>query len=213
MDEETIRKCFRKYGFIPEVCEEIESNDQIDTEFEELVRRIDGDTSSADYIDADDMVPFCRKPIDLGNEEWRSLLRNEVSSAKTDENAEPVEKIVCVDSDSEEECVDAEPAQPKITSLSEAIEMLDDLAEFAERRLQDEYLVSSLNKVCSAMQNLRIQNFRQKRISDYFGTTPGVTELRVISYDCNFAIFLHLFCIISLIKLFFILVMPAVFRL
>ena len=95
-------------------------------------------------------------------------------STKTDENAEPVEKIVCLDRDSEEECVDAEPAQPKITSLSEAIEMLDDLAEFAEGRLQDESPVSSLNKVCSAMQNLRIQNFRQKRISDYFGTTPGV---------------------------------------
>ena len=102
------------------------------------------------------------------------MLRNEVLSTKTDENTEPVEKIVCVDSDSEEECVDAEPAQPKITSLSEAIEMLDDLAEFAERRLQDESLVSSLNEVCSAMQNLRIQNFRQKRISDCFGTTPGV---------------------------------------
>ena len=174
MDEETNRKCFRKFGFIPEVCEEIESNDQIDTEFEELVQHIDGDASSADYIDADDMVPFCRELIDLSNEEWRSLLRNEVLSTKTDENAEPVEKIVCVDSDSEEECVDAEPAQPKITSLSEAIEMLDDLVEFAERRLQDESLVSSLNKVCSAMQNLRIQNFRQKRITDYFGTTPGV---------------------------------------
>ena len=169
-----VRKCFRKCGFIPKVCKEIESNDQIDTEFEELVRRIDGDASSADYIDADDMVPFCREPIDLSNEEWRSRLQNEVLSTKTDENAEPVEKIVCVDSDSEEECVDAEPAQPKIMPLSKAIEMLDDLAEFAERRLQDESLVSSLNKVCSAMQNLRIQNFRQKRISDYFGTTPGV---------------------------------------
>ena len=155
VNEETIRKCFRKCGFIPEVCEEIESNDQIDTEFEELVRHIDGDASPADYT-------FCREPIDLSNEEWRSLLRNEVLSTKTDENAEPVEKIVCVDSDSEEECVDAELAQPKITSLSEAIEMLDDLAEFAERRLQDESLVSSLNKVCSAVQNLRIQNFRQK---------------------------------------------------
>ena len=91
-----------------------------------------------------------------------SLLRNEVLSTKTDENAEPVEKIVCVDSDSEEECVDAEPAHPKIMSLPEAIEMLDDLAEFTERRLQDESLVSSLNKVCSAMQNLRIQNFSQE---------------------------------------------------
>ena len=70
-------------------------------------------------------------------------------STKTDKNAEPVEKIVCVDSDSasEEECVDAEPAQPKITSLSEAIKMLDDLAEFAERRLQDKSLVSSLIKL------------------------------------------------------------------
>ena len=86
-------KCFRKCGFIPEVCEEIESNDQIDTEFEELVRRIDGNASSADYIDADDMVPFCREPIDLSNEEWRSLLRNEVLSTKTDVNAEPVEKL------------------------------------------------------------------------------------------------------------------------
>ena len=63
VDEETIRKCFRKCGFIPEVCEEIESNDQIETEFEELVRRIDGDASSADYIDADNMVPFCREPL------------------------------------------------------------------------------------------------------------------------------------------------------
>ena len=117
---------------------------------------------------------FSREPIDLSNEEWRSLLRNEALITKTDENAEPVEKIVCFDSDSKEECVDAEPAQPKITSLSEAIEMLNDLAKFAERRLQDESLVSSLNKVCSAIQNLRIQNFRQKRISDYFGTTSGV---------------------------------------
>ena len=87
-----------------QVCEEIESNDQIDTEFEELVRRIDGDASSADYIDPDDMVPFCQEPIDLSNEEGHSLLWNEVLSTKTDENAEPVEKIVCVDSDSEEEC-------------------------------------------------------------------------------------------------------------
>ena len=99
-------------------------------------RSIEGE--SADYIDADDMVLFCREPIDLRNEEWHSLLRNEVLSTKTDENTEPVEKIVCVDSDSEEECVDAEPAQPKITSLSEAIEILDDLAEFVERRLQDD---------------------------------------------------------------------------
>ena len=120
------------------------------------------------------MVPFCREPIDLSNEEWRSLLRNEDLSTKTDENAEPVEKIVCVDSDSEEECVDAEQAQPKIMSLSEAMEMLDDSAEFAERKRQEVSLVSSLNKVCSAVQNLRIQNFRPKRFSDYFGTTPGV---------------------------------------
>ena len=63
-----VRKCFRKCGFIPKVCEEIERNDQIDTEFEELVRRIDGDASSADYIDADDMVPFCQEPIDLSND-------------------------------------------------------------------------------------------------------------------------------------------------
>ena len=116
-----------KCGFISEVCEEIESKDQIDTEFEELVRHIDDDASSADYIDADGNFPFCGESIDLSNEEWRSLLRNEVLSTKTDENAEPVEKIVCVDSGSEEECVDAEPAQPKITSLSDAIEMLDDL--------------------------------------------------------------------------------------
>ena len=133
VDEETIRKCFLKCEFIPGVCGEIESNNQIDTEFEELVWHIDGDALSADYIDTDDMVPFCREPIDLSNEEWRSLLRNEVLSTKIDENAEPVEKIVCVNSGSKEECVDAELAQPKITSLSEAIEMLDDLAEFAER--------------------------------------------------------------------------------
>ena len=86
-------------------CEEIESNDKIDAEFEELVGSVDGNASSADYIDADDMVPFFREPIDLSNEECHSLLRNEVLSTKTDENAEPVEKIVCVDSDSEEECV------------------------------------------------------------------------------------------------------------
>ena len=40
VDQETIRKGL--CGFIPEVYEEIESNNQIDTEFEELVRCIDG---------------------------------------------------------------------------------------------------------------------------------------------------------------------------
>ena len=104
-------------------------------------------------------------------EKWKNAYGISPCSIEGESDAEPVEKIACVDSDSEEVCVDAEPAQPKITSLFEAIEMLDDLVEFAERRLQDESLVSSLNKVCSAIQNLIIQNFRQKRISDYFGTT------------------------------------------
>ena len=81
VDEETIRKCFRKCGFIPEVCEKLKVTIRL-IEFEELARRIEGDASSADYIDADDMVPFCREPTDFSNEEWRSLLRNEVLSTK-----------------------------------------------------------------------------------------------------------------------------------
>ena len=168
MSEDTIAKCFQKCGFIREICEEAESA-EIDKEFEELVRRIDSDVAPAGYIAADDTVQFCHEPINTGKKNWRALLREEVFNAKTNETTEPHEKI-CQDSDSEDDCVDDEPTQPKILSFSEAIGMMDDLNDFAERRLQDESLVSSLNKVCCLMQNLRIQNLRQKRISDF---SPG----------------------------------------
>ena len=87
-------------------------------------------------------------------------------NSKFTENTEPHEKMICKDSDSEDDdCVDHEPVQPKILSLSEAIGMMD---YFAERRLQDGSLVLSLNKVRCLMQNLRIresqaETYQQKK--------------------------------------------------
>ena len=163
VSEDTIQKCFQKCGFIREICEEAESA-EIDKEFEELVRCIGSDVAPADYIAADDTVQFCHEPINTGKENWRALLREKVFNAKTNETTEPHEKKICQDSDIEDDCVDDEPAQPKILSLSEAVGMINDLTDFAERRLQDE----SLNEVCCLMQNLRLQNLRQKRTSDFF---------------------------------------------
>ena len=86
-------------------------------------------------------------------------------NAKINENTEPHEKMICQDSDSEEDdCADHEPAKPEILSFSEAIGMMDDLIDFAENRLQNEFIVSSLNKVCCLMQNLKIHSLKQKRI-------------------------------------------------
>ena len=112
MNEDTIQKCFQKFGFIRKVCEEAESA-EIDKEFEELVQRIDSDVASADYIAADDTIQFCHEPINTGKGNWRALLREEVFSAKTHETTEPHEKKICQDGDSEDECIDDEPAQPK----------------------------------------------------------------------------------------------------
>ena len=106
-------------------------------------------------------------PSNTGKENWRALLREEVFNAKTNETTEPHEKKICQDSDSQDGCVDDEPVQSKILSLSEPNGMMDDLTDFAEIRFQDESLVSSLNNVCCLMQNLRIQNLRQKCISDF----------------------------------------------
>ena len=129
---------------------------------------MDSDVAPADYMAADAMVQFCHELINTGKENWHALLREEVFNVKTNETTEPHEKKICQDSDSEDDCVDDEPAQPKILSLSEATGMMDDLTDFAERRPRNESYVSSLNKVCCLMQNLRIQNLRQKRISDFF---------------------------------------------
>ena len=49
--------------------EEIESTDQIDTAFKEIMYLIDNDASPADYITADDTVPFCQEPINFSNKE------------------------------------------------------------------------------------------------------------------------------------------------
>ena len=77
-------------------------------------------------------------------------------NAKFNENTELYEKMICQDGDSEgDDCVDHEPAQPKILSLSEAIGMMDGLTDFAEKRFQCGSVVSSLNKIRCSMQNLR----------------------------------------------------------
>ena len=68
------------------------------------------------------MVQFCHFAINTGKENWHALLQEEVLNAKINKNTESHEKMICQDSDSEEDdCVDHELAQPKILSLSEAI--------------------------------------------------------------------------------------------
>ena len=84
VSEDTIQKCFQKCGFIREICEEAESA-EMDTEFEELVRRIDSDVAPVDYIAADDTVQFSHDPINTGKENWSALLQEEVFNAKTNE--------------------------------------------------------------------------------------------------------------------------------
>ena len=62
------------------------------------------------------------------------MLQKEILSNKTEQNGEPLEKKINVDNNSEDESVASEPAQPNISSLSEAIDMLHDLADFDESR-------------------------------------------------------------------------------
>ena len=89
------------------------------------------------YVAADDMLQFFHEPINTGKENWRALLRDEVLNAKINKNTDPHEKMICRDSDSkEDDCVDDEPAQPKILSVSEAIGMMDGLTDIAEKRRQ-----------------------------------------------------------------------------
>ena len=89
--------------------------------------------------------------------------------------------MICQDNDREEDdCVDHEPAQPKFLSLSEAIGMMDDLTYLAGKRHQHESLVSSLNKVCCLMQNLKIQSLKQKRISYFFPAKLAIIAKKFI---------------------------------
>ena len=60
---------------------------------------------------------------------------------------EPHEKNICQDSDSEDDCADDEPAQPKILSLSEAIGMMDDLLILLKEGFKMNSLSHSSTKV------------------------------------------------------------------
>ena len=135
IQEETICKCFKKAGILSEdgaVVSRLEFEEDPfgDLELEGaddlscLVDQIGGEHCSVDeYIEGDDDLGFC---FDVEDENWDDeFFTNLVSAQLCNHETEELE------SDVEEEC-DVLPPEPKLKSIRQAIESLEDVQYFLQ---------------------------------------------------------------------------------
>ena len=67
VSEYVIRKCLQKCGFTDETCAEVDTNDE---EYASLVKEINFEVSTEDFIAIDNAAPCYRTPFDTSTCEW-----------------------------------------------------------------------------------------------------------------------------------------------
>ena len=77
-------------------------------------------------------------------------------------------KKLCVDSDSNDDEPEKEEKALTFPTSRSAIQLVDELTQFAWDSVEEEELVTSLNSVCRLHKERRTKRFNQKNIRDYF---------------------------------------------
>ena len=77
-------------------------------------------------------------------------------------------KKICVDSDSSDDEAEYEEKRVSVPSIRADIQMVDELALFAQFTLEDGELVTMLNSARRLLQEKRLQCLKEENIIDYF---------------------------------------------
>ena len=178
ISQDTIAKCFNKVGLVPD-ANTIEGNDDDDLfevedmlSLEELCKKLGEESTAAkEFVNADEELPSCTEPIDTDKPSWREDVRNDILEDTISDTDEPsskssrnVDQEICHN----DEGVDSLLKQATVKSVTHALQMTEELSEFANYHGNEE-LSNTLLKVSDALRDLKIREpQKQTRIDSYF---------------------------------------------
>ena len=178
ISQDTIAKCFNKVGLVPD-ANTIEGNDDDDLfeledmlSLEELCKKLGEESTAAkEFVNADEELPSCTEPIDTDKPSWREDVRNDIVEDTISDTDEPsskssrnVDQEICHD----DEGVDSLLKQATVKSVTHALQMTEELSEFANYHGNEE-LSNTLLKVSDILRDLKIREpQKQTRIDSYF---------------------------------------------
>ena len=178
ISEETIKRCFVKVGLFPEEMGGIDGDDDpFDGEemknLEELCSGLNlpDHISAQEFLDAENELKTCEEPIDSEVPTWRDDVRAMIIQEVLQDSSEPQAKqqrdmceIADDDEDHEFHC---DLRQPVITSISEALQTAEQLAEFAEFN-GIEKLSNAILNVTDILRDHRLQQPQKQTLIDSF---------------------------------------------
>ena len=171
ISQDTIAKYFNKVGLVPD-ANTIEGNDDDDPfegedmlSLEELCKKLGEESTAAKEL------PSCTEPIDTDKPSWREDVRNDILEDTISDTDEPsskssrnVDQEICYD----DEGIDSLLKEPTVKSVTHALQMTEELSEFANYHGNEE-LSNTLLKVSDALRDLKIREpQKQTRIDSYF---------------------------------------------
>ena len=169
---EIIQNCFALCVFSAQSVHQEQEDDDPFNELNYLVRDIDPECSAEEYLRTDQEVPITDEPIDLTNPNWRDNLREKILEQVHTNILSENDTLKSTDLSSDEEVdnFDVVPMEPKIKSYSQALEIVDDLRDFAIVTDKDE-LVTVISGVATTLEKLKISGRKQKTIMQFFNKT------------------------------------------
>ena len=178
INQDTIAKCFNKVGLVPDanIIEGDDDDDAFEGEdmlsLEELCKKLGEESSAAkEFVNADEDLLSCTEPIDTDKPSWREDVRNDILEDTISDPDEPsskssrnVDQEICYD----DEGVDSLLKEPTVKSVTHALQMTEELSEFANSH-DNEELSNTLLKVSDILRDLKIREpQKQTRIDSYF---------------------------------------------
>ena len=154
-----------------------------DLEFEILVQELCLDVSATAYVNFDADVPASEPLINEHEIDWQQKLREDCINVVLNEN-NIAQEISDDDNDDDEE---VDETEDETLSFTESLKMLDKINKCS---FLDEESHKMLSAVTKKLENLQLQNKKQKSITSYYSWFQSTTISMSLTFD--FLIVLYL---------------------
>ena len=154
----TIKNCFERCGIIKN--DDLMEIEVEDLEFKARIQELCPDVSATEYVNFDADIPASEPLIDGHKIDWLQKSRDCINAVLNENNI--AQEISDDDNDGDEEIDEIED---KKLSFIESLKMLDKINKFS---FLDEKSHKMLSTVTKKLENLQLQNKKQKSITSYF---------------------------------------------
>ena len=149
--QETIQNCFGLCSFTVQTLQEQDDEDDPFIELNDLVHEVEPTCTANEYLTADNDVPTTQLPVDITNPTWREDLRENILASVTRKD-DP--EFKGEGSNEEVDDFDPIPVEPRVSTFRQALQMVDDLCDFATG-VGEEELFSEVSDVRIKLEKLR----------------------------------------------------------